>query len=324
MVDAETASPSGGSVCPRCGNEIPQENLNAGILACSCGWVDRGDLKRAERQTSRNIFNVMLKVAILLVPVMIYLAQWRGFGIEVTILRLGSALGMLSPESQHRLAEIYLMTDNVPLALNKFKEIVKHSPKDWNTYTKLADMQMDRKEYSDAAQTLSAYIKNGGEDKSAAIRLKLAQALGKAGQTDTAIEQFKQILAAEPNILQVTVTQAYVKLLIENGRWEDAKSVVHDFRAHGSNGKDYLGDELAQIEEHFGGSKQEAIKEATDTKESGSVEVIRPRTRKHVQEKKSDNDETVQSENGTSDEPPPPAPVDESTEGFPVQDPPSE
>ena len=90
---------------------------------------------------------------------------------------------------------------------------------------------MQRAKYNEAAQSYYKFFKSGGQDLESSYNY--AKTLSQLGQVDEAIKYFDQVLGAKPDVLQVTVIQNYVKLLVENKRFVQAKVLIEHVRKDG-------------------------------------------------------------------------------------------
>ena len=57
--------------------------------------------------------------------------------------------------------------------------------------------------------------------------------MAQLGQVDDATKYFEQVLNARPDVLQVTVVQNYVKVLMDHQRYDQARKLIKDIRGKG-------------------------------------------------------------------------------------------
>ena len=78
--------------------------------------------------------------------------------------------------------------------------------------------------YNEAVNTYRKFFANGGIDLEGSY--EFAKALGQVGMVDEASKYYDYVLGAKPGVLQVTVVQNYVKLLMEAHRLDQAKKLI--------------------------------------------------------------------------------------------------
>src|ERR1700683_5204878 len=104
---------------------------------------------------------------------------------------------------------------------------IAHNP---TNLLRLANFQMSRFEHKEAAQTYKAFFDGGGDDLDA--RYNYARVLGENGEIDQASKYFEEVLKSKPEILQITVIQNYVRLLMKANRKTRAMQLVSFVRKH--------------------------------------------------------------------------------------------
>ena len=108
---------------------------------------------------------------------------------------------------------------------------------------------MKRAKYNEAAQSFYKFFQKGGNDLEASY--SYAKALAQLGQVDEATKYFEQVLAARPDVLQVTVVQNYVKLLVEHKRYDQGLKLIKDIRSKGPEYTSFMDAEFKTIQQNL-------------------------------------------------------------------------
>lgn len=234
-------------LCLRCQFEIPVDSeLNNEVLVCPhCGWVKstRGIL--AEKHITSQFVKFSIGIAILFIVAFIHAVNWGPYFFEAMPLKLKTATGMASSEDYRALSVMCRELQDSDCVENMLVAEVGLSPKDLTALAELGSVQFLRKHYADSVQTYDKYFQFGGDNLDASYTY--ARALGEVGKVDLAITHYEKILAAKPNVLQVTVTQAYVQMLIRTGRHSDAMAVIKAIRSKGENAAFFMETEMRKL-----------------------------------------------------------------------------
>lgn len=240
--------------CRICGNEIPEDRLQSGLSVCTCGWVEPNQfVSQWDKDASKRISTFGIAAVGVLLPVILFLASWSGFGFDVVAISFKSMLGMASAQDYIQKAEICEQVRKYDCATENYARVIRSNPQDEDAYLRLAHLYIKVKDMNSAIQVYQAFFASGGKD--ANLKFRMANLMADAGQTDLAQATYQELLDSEPGILQITVAKSYVQLLIKVGKFENAKSVITSFQGKGDNAKDYLNEELIQVEAQLKGKK---------------------------------------------------------------------
>jgi hypothetical protein len=117
----------------------------------------------------------------------------------------------------------------------------------------LARLQVRLSEPQAAATTLATYFRLGGRDGDAA--LQYAALLEAQGDDASAMKYYEASIELRPKILPVQATTAIVRLLMKQGKYDQAQERILAFHESAENAKGYLNTELAQAESAMGQTK---------------------------------------------------------------------
>ena len=240
--------------CRICGNDIPEDRKQSGLNVCTCGWVEPNQhVSRWEKDASKRISTFGIAAVGVLLPIVLFFAAWSGFGLDVLALGTKSLLGMSTPADILQKAEICEQVRKLDCATANYGRLIRMAPQEEDAYLRLAHLYIKANDKNAAIQVYQAFFMSGGKD--ANLKFRMANLMADAGQTEMAAKTYQELLDSEPGILQITVAKAYVQLLIKVGQFQDAKAVITTFQSKGDNAKDYLTEELVQIEAQLKGKK---------------------------------------------------------------------
>ena len=231
--------------CPRCRLDVSEDRKKKSPLICNhCGYTSTTDNKSEEWVEKRSIVWFAF-ISVFVVAAHIQLANWDRHALAIIPLTVKQWVGMDSSADWE--AKAALCFD-----LKKWdcveSEYIKTAKLDSSLWLRTADLQMKRAKYNEAAQSYYQFFTNGGESVEASYNY--AKALAHEGQVDEAIKYFDQVLAARPDVLQVTVAQSYVKLLMDHQRYDQAKVLIAQIRKDaGATGELFMDEEFQKIHE---------------------------------------------------------------------------
>lgn len=239
--------------CPRCSSQLHKDvmsgNIKAGGLAvCShCGWFESHSQAQARMKAENQTITIMITFTVTLLLLAAHVVSWRGHASAIPFLKLAQYTGTLSSRGYDELANVYIDLGKLPGARATLIEQyqVHRTPE---PLAKLARLQVRNQETPAAMVTFSSYFKNGGKDGEAALLYgQLLEQQG--GQDAEAIKMFELSIASRPQQLPIAATGAIARIMIKQGRYEEAQDLITKFQESAGNAKGYLNTELAQIEQ---------------------------------------------------------------------------
>jgi Flp pilus assembly protein TadD len=111
---------------------------------------------------------------------------------------------------------------------------------------RLAAFQSRMGELTAADRNYAQYFSAGGARPQSAY--DYAMVLEKLNRIDDAARMFDFALVNKPDVLQITVTQAYVRMLMNVSRYEQARTLIDSIRKSGDNAKMFMEKEYAQLQ----------------------------------------------------------------------------
>ncbi len=231
--------------CPQCKLDISEERKKALPFICNhCGFTSSNDEKVQDQIERKSIF-WFSGLSILVVAAHIQLANWDKHSLGIIPIAVKETIGGMTASDWEAKASICMDLKKWDCTEFAYVEVAKQDPTQWQ---RAGDFQMKRAHYNQAAQSYYAFFQNGGE--SLDVSYNYAKALAHLGQVDEAVQYFDQVLAAKPDVLQVTVVQNYVKLLMDHQRYEQAKVLISKVRRQsGPAGEQFMDDEFKKIKD---------------------------------------------------------------------------
>ncbi|MEK7355125.1 MAG: tetratricopeptide repeat protein [Bdellovibrionota bacterium] len=230
--------------CPRCSTELTQLDHQAGFAICKCGWYDDESTHHASEKSEKKTMTVLAGAAVALVLGYGHLISWGSYAVHIPIVKIQQITGTLSPAGYNELAENCIVLNKWSCAKDAFVDLY-HKTSDPSALAKLASLQSRLGDMPSAIATYQEYHRIGGKDGDAL--LKFGRLLDEAGQAQQAFTILEESIAARPEILPVQATGSIVRMLMKQGRFEEAHRRLVEFRKSAGNAAGYLNTEFAEV-----------------------------------------------------------------------------
>lgn len=252
--------------CPQCSNEIPSNRVLNGFAICECGWCDNSGLNKLNKKNEKATINAMVAGAVALVVVFAYLATWGSYSFEIPFVKLRQITGTLSKQGHIELAEACIGLGRYECAKSAFLEI-STSLGDNSGIAMRAKLEERLGESAAALSSYAQYMRTNGKDSSAFVAY--ARLLENANQSEEAFKYYEGAIANAGETLPVQATTGLVRLLMKQGKYEEALTRIQTFHQSAGNAVGYLNTELTQLENYLGVQAKASAK-AKSKKVSGS------------------------------------------------------
>jgi len=230
--------------CPRCKQDISAERKQLKPVICNhCGFTASSNNAIARQAVETQAIKMFAILGAVIVASYIQLVNWDNHSLEIIPLTLKSTIGMASQADAERTAEICMDLKKWSCVESNYSKV---ADADATKLPRLGQFQMKRAEYNEAAQTFYKFFQKGGQDLEASY--SYAKALAQLGQVDDATKYFDQVLAARPDVLQVTVVQNYVKLLMDHQRNDQALKLIREIRSKGPESASFMDAEYKKLQ----------------------------------------------------------------------------
>ncbi len=231
------------STCPRCQLEISAQRLASPPTVCNhCGFTTTKYIREYLEAGERRTISIFASGMVILSFSFMLLMNWDRHSVEIIPLTLKEWIGATGPADAERLGEICMDLKKWDCVENAYSVAGQQDP---TQLPRLGEFQMRREKYQEAARTYFSFFQKGGDDLEASYNY--ARALAKLGEVDEAVKYFDLVLAAKPDVRQVTVVQNYVKLLMDHQRYEQAKTLIQEIRKQGPESGSFMETEFQQI-----------------------------------------------------------------------------
>ena len=231
--------------CPRCKLDISAERKKLSPIICNnCGYTGSGKRQAVKQEVEKNTIILFSTFCAIALGSFFQLANWDSHSLEVIPLKLKATFGMSSNADNERMGEMCLELKKYDCVEASYKKV---AAVDQTKLPRLGQFEMKRAEYNEAAQTFYGFFQKGGADLEASY--SYARALAQLGQIDDATKYFEQVLAARPDVLQVTVVQNYVRVLMEHKRFDQAKKLILNIRGKGPESAAFMEAEFKKIQD---------------------------------------------------------------------------
>ena len=230
--------------CPRCKLDISPERKRITPIVCDhCGYCPSGNDRAVKAAAEKQTIILFGLVAAFALGSYMQLVNWDNHSLEIIPLKVKETLGMSSKEDVDQTAQICMDLKKWDCVETNY---IKSGSEDQTKLPRLGNFQMRRAKYNEAAQTYYGFFQKGGNDLEASY--SYAKALAQLGQVDEATKYFEQVLNARPDVLQVTVVQNYVKLLMDHQRYDQARKLIQNIRGKGPETAAFMDAEFKKIQ----------------------------------------------------------------------------
>ena len=236
--------------CPRCHREISQERKLSNPVICDhCGFVITKSGYEAQEKLDQTFMRLAFGLAVFMIAGFLQLSIWDNHALEVVPLEAKELIGASSNSDIERFAEICLERKKLDCVEREYSKL---GERDNSQLLRLGKFQMQRARYAEAVNSYRTYFTKGGIDLEGSYQF--ARALGQVGMVDEAAKYYDYVLGAKPDVLQVTVIQNYVRLLMDAHRLDRAKQLIEGVRSKSAASAYFMDDDYKKIQA-AGGAK---------------------------------------------------------------------
>jgi tetratricopeptide (TPR) repeat protein len=235
--------------CPQCGQNIPQKRYVASVAVCSCGWHDSRSSSKAVKDIEKKAITGMIAVCVAITALYVHSVNWGNYAFKIPVVKIEQLTGTLSNEGYRELAETCTNLGKYDCAKNAYLGLYQIRG-DINGLAELGKLNMRLSNNDEAIAAYSTYLKVGGN--SYETTLEYARTLENAGRTDEAFKMYETASLSAGEKLPVQAMTGQVRLLMKQGKYEEALTRIQAFQDSAGNAKGYLNTELAQLEQYLG------------------------------------------------------------------------
>ena len=217
--------------------EIELNGTRTWSLTCSYVSPDGDDMKDLNQINWEKEENGRFKVFCALMIVffmagLFHVHHWNQYFFEIFPLKTAQMMNTADRDDLMRIAEICKERNKHACQIKAYRQVIKQNSNDYVAFELLAETQYLSGRVIDAEQTLSNYFLSGGESVRATYIY--ARVLAEMNKHDEAETQFKKALKMKPDVVQVSISEDYVKLLMNRSKFRQAKKFIDRMRKEGA------------------------------------------------------------------------------------------
>jgi len=208
-------------------------------------------MERSQQSGGQKFVRATVVFAVLLVAAFVHVVQWDRHFFSIIPLQIKSMTGLANSQDLRKIATICterMKHSCTESALFKLAHLESNNP---DVLFELAEVRRKTGQSDGAVAAYKAHFERDGQQPGAAY--EWARIEQSRGHIDAAKELYKRALELKSEVLQVTVIQAYVQMLLQARLYSDAKSVIEDVRKlKGPSAEYFMAKEMAEVQKGLG------------------------------------------------------------------------
>tara|TARA_Y100000817_G_C16846872_1_gene540399 strand:+ start:892 stop:1617 length:726 start_codon:yes stop_codon:yes gene_type:complete len=237
--------------CPKCGAVIDRKRLSDPVVVCQeCGTVVNDAEKVEEKKQYWNFFWSLASICAAILVLFFYMRHWQGEAASVFPLQLKSLVGLAEVDDFEKLQSVCEDQQKVDCISKLTQEIQLKQPGHLLSLERLGHIKYLTKNYDDAVESYRTYFVHGGRDSSALYEYAIS--LEKIDDPEKARSIYEIALRQKPDVLQITVYEKYIKLLIKTGDVKKAIETIKYVQSKATRSVDFMDGELKRLEASVG------------------------------------------------------------------------
>jgi len=244
--------------CRVCGREITAKDFLGTSTICRCGWSDQKAQKKIDQVTQKRTITAFFVTAALLMLGFHHAYTWGRHATEVPLLKLAKMTGTISDQGLEKLFEA-CRNQGQWSCVDETAQSLYLKTKDSKYLARLASIQSRRGLLNEAARTYDAYVAAGGREYEALIRFAQLLELQKS-TINRSLEILTLAVENPGDRLPVRAMSILLKILMSEGRHQEALERLTRFHEQSTQAKDYFAQELKTLNEIIKRSKKVAAR----------------------------------------------------------------
>lgn len=232
--------------CPRCQAMIHREDL---LVCKDCGWMPENKQMLVENHIQRQSLLAFILITVTSCVLFVHSSTWDQHSLSIIPAKVSQILGLANQNQLIDIAEMChdrMMSSCEEDALNS---ALQKSPNNLVIIERLANLKELMKKDREASFLYKKYFALGGMDARAAY--KYANILTHLKNYDSAEKYYVTAIEQKPDVLQVSVNEAYVKMLMKTQQLKKAIAHIKKLREQGAP-EYFLAHEYRLIESRLG------------------------------------------------------------------------
>jgi tetratricopeptide (TPR) repeat protein len=202
----------------------------------SSGFVsDEFEIRRIEQSFHKKFIIMIAVFGFVFVATVIHVINWDQYSLSIIPLKISNAVGMASPQSLRELARICEERMKYECTEEALQDALRAEPS-VGDLIRLGNLQRKMNGFQSALVTYTSALENikkeglANTTELSDIYYGLAKSYESVGQNDQALANYDLAIKAKPEVIQITVTAAYLNLLKVVGKLDIAKAVIAEAR----------------------------------------------------------------------------------------------
>jgi tetratricopeptide (TPR) repeat protein len=215
--------------CPRCSQNIAAERFEAEVVVCNhCGFTADAFTTQTQNQIERQYIKTAIITGIFIVAAFIQVVEWDQYFLSIIPLKMKQITSLASSDDLRKIVQICEARMHHSCVETALAELSVKEPNNSDIMYDLGEIRRKTGHTAAAVDAYKGHFARGGNSAEAAYQL--ARIMEFNGQYDEAQNYYTRALLAKPDVLQVTVIQSYVNMLIKLGKATDARAIIADVR----------------------------------------------------------------------------------------------
>ena len=224
-------------LCPRCEGQFSPQALRFDVLICSqCGWTPSDSELASNWDGDKKFFTTLVVGTLAFLVGFVHYMNWGQSSVEILPLKAKFWTGVIQESELLKLADLcedrYKYTCSVSAL-----EALPQSRQQLNAKIRLANLKRRSRQYEPAIQDYRSILEIPSVrlqgSQLADIYYGLAKSYEKLGNNESALHYYNRSIQAKPEVIQVTVTESYLRLLKRVGQSDRARAVIKEARKRG-------------------------------------------------------------------------------------------
>lgn len=203
------------------------------IMICKdCGWMPEAKQKTMDNNIQRTCLLAFITFTVVASLLFVHTSTWDQHSIAIVPAKISETLGIASKQQLIQIADICNDRMLINCEESALVAALKKGPNDLEVIERLAKHKVLTKKSNEAFTLYRAYFALGGKDMKATYNY--ANLLAENNQYEEAERFYIDLINSKPNVLQLSVNEAYVEMLMKSGNYQKAAQHIELLRSEGA------------------------------------------------------------------------------------------
>lgn len=242
---AKTLTASSQGVCPQCSTDIPRYRYIGKTAVCQCGWSDPRSEISAQVRAEKIKISAMMVLAVAMIVSYAHLVSWGSYALQIPFVKIQQMTGTISKAGLTELAQACVELNKWTCAKKAYSQIYSQK-QDAGGLALRARLEGRLGETENAMASFGEYFAAGGKDSENAYLY--GSLLERSGHLNEAVQSYEFAAANIGDFLPWQATAGIVRVLMKQGKNEEALARIIAFQGSAENASGYLSAERAELE----------------------------------------------------------------------------